>query len=109
MPSSKPVYVHNPCTKKWNDLSGQGCTRFCSKCQNEVHDLTHENDKAIKTFMISKKGKVCAKVTNEQVQGIFRSHASNLAKASMVFFFGFMLMGQASAQTDSLIRKPAPN
>lgn len=70
MPSNKPIYVHNPCTKNWDNLSGQGCTRFCSKCQNEVHDLTHENDKAIKTFIISKKGKICAKVTNEQVQGV---------------------------------------
>jgi hypothetical protein len=106
MNSSKPVYVHNPCTLKWDDLSGRGCTRLCSKCQNEVHDLTHENDQAIKMFMISKKGKICARVTHVQVQGVFRPHASNLAKACMVFFFGFTLMGQASAKTDSFNRKP---
>ena len=101
MKSNKHIYIHNPCTLQWDDLAGHGCTRFCSKCKNEVHDLTNQDDDAIKTLMINKKGKICARISDVQVQGIFRSNTSNIAKACMVFFFGLTLMGKASAKTDT--------
>ena len=32
--------ITSPCPKRWEELTGEGTTRFCSSCELHVHDLS---------------------------------------------------------------------
>ena len=101
------IGIKNPCRLEWNSLEGNGCTRFCSSCSTLVIDLTEKSDSEIVDFVMRQKGKVCARIKQEQVDRVIEKNRANssLIKAFVAFTLGFATITQVNAATE----KTAPH
>jgi hypothetical protein len=39
LPMAKPLKGSGPCPRRWDELAGDGPSRFCASCRKVVHDL----------------------------------------------------------------------
>src|SRR5688572_21759655 len=57
-----PLRIHAPCTKKWEELSGEGCKRFCSACALHVHDASRMKESEARALVESATSRVCMRL-----------------------------------------------
>jgi hypothetical protein len=53
------VRVANPCPKSWDELAGDGATRFCDHCKLHVHNLSAMPADAAQRLICESAGRLC--------------------------------------------------
>lgn len=61
------ITIPNPCSKKWDELSGETTKRFCGACSKHVYDFTKMETEEIIQFLKTGKEGVCGVFTKTQV------------------------------------------
>lgn len=54
--------VASPCDESWDDMIGDERTRFCSKCQKNVHNVSEMTRDEAETFLESVGGAACVRM-----------------------------------------------
>lgn len=87
----KHISIKSPCHKKWNDLKGDDCQRFCSSCSKDIIDLTQKSNTDIVELVMNTKGRLCGRIRKDQVDNILHKGKKNarLSKFMFLFLFGF--------------------
>ena len=103
--NKRDIGIKNPCSLEWNSLEGKGCTRFCRSCSTSVIDLTEKSDSEIIDFVMRQKGKVCARIKQEQVDRVIEKNRANasIIKAFVAFTLGFATFTQGNAATEKTV------
>ena len=103
--NKRNIGIKNPCSLEWNSLKGKGCTRFCRSCSTSVIDLTEKSDSEIIDFVMRQKGKVCARIKQEQVVRVIEKNRVNacIIKAFFAFTLGFATTTQVNAATEKTV------
>ena len=65
----KNIYIPNPCSENWNEMSSEEQGRFCSVCSKCVIDFTEKNASEIQQIITEK--------SNDSVCGRFYNHQLN--------------------------------
>ncbi len=64
----KKIYIHEPCTAKWNSMNPSGEGKFCDSCSLTVVDFTKMTNEEISNYFLEKSGdRVCGNFRNDQV------------------------------------------
>ncbi len=66
----KNIYIPNPCSENWNEMTPEEKGRFCSVCSKCVIDFTEKNSQEIQEIIEEK--------SNESVCGRFYNHQLNI-------------------------------
>lgn len=100
------INLKNPCNVSWDSLSGKGCERFCTACQNSVVDLTNKSNAEIIDLVMNKNGKLCGRISKNQVNKIILQNRNNkgFIKTFFVFLFCFANVYESEG-TLNLFRK----
>ena len=53
------VRVANPCPASWDEMAGDGASRFCSHCQKHVHNLSAMREDEAQRLICESAGKLC--------------------------------------------------
>jgi hypothetical protein len=75
-------------------MQDTSCGKFCNSCQKEVYDFTRLSDNEVYKILQANKGKVCAQLTNEQLQNGFTyteetyNNTAWLKYAASILFIG---------------------
>lgn len=87
----KHINIKNPCKLTWNSLNGCGNSKFCESCSTQVIDLTSKSSTEIIDFVMRSKGKVCGKISQDQVDSVIQSNSSSskLIGSFLIFLLGF--------------------
>lgn len=64
------IYIPNPCSENWNEMTPEEKGRFCSVCSKCVIDFTEKNSQEIQEIIEEK--------SNESVCGRFYNHQLNI-------------------------------
>lgn len=56
---SSRFVILNPCSKRWDQLEGDGRERFCATCQTPVHDIEQYSASEWKELWTKNRGHVC--------------------------------------------------
>jgi hypothetical protein len=59
------VSIARPCASDWNQMAGDGQTRFCSACNKKVHDFSKMSRQQAARIVIASCGKLCARITRD--------------------------------------------
>lgn len=57
--------VGTPCSKNWDELSGEGRERYCSDCQKSVHAFDDYSSEELNRLWEESGGKVCGRLQTE--------------------------------------------
>ncbi|WP_028123792.1 hypothetical protein [Epilithonimonas tenax] len=64
----KNIYIPNPCSENWNEMSPEAKGRFCSVCSKCVIDFTEKNAVEIQQIITEKSDEsVCGRFYNHQL------------------------------------------
>jgi|GEM_PF-5175806 len=65
----KPIQlgIPSPCAQRWDEMTPDGCGRYCTHCQKTVVDFTTWSDAAIYRFLEQKSGNVCGRLRTSQM------------------------------------------
>lgn len=58
--------IASPCQESWKAMSGDERTRFCSRCQKHVHDLSALEEREIEALIEATQGRFCARITRDR-------------------------------------------
>ncbi|MFY9824097.1 MAG: carboxypeptidase-like regulatory domain-containing protein [Thermoanaerobaculia bacterium] len=58
--------IASPCPESWQVMSGDERTRFCSRCQKQVHDLAALEAREIEALIEASQGRFCARITRDR-------------------------------------------
>lgn len=96
----KYIELKNPCSVKWDDLSGCGSNRFCQSCSTPVVDLTTKSSDQIIDFVMRSEGRICGRIRKSQVDRIIQSQRSNkpILKTFLFFILGFAVVTDAHSE-----------
>jgi hypothetical protein len=53
------IQVASPCHARWEDMSGDECTRFCSHCQKNVYNISSLTKTEAAALIQAKEGRLC--------------------------------------------------
>lgn len=88
------ISLDSPCSEDLNYMQDTSCGKFCNSCQKEVYDFTRLSDNEVYKILQANKGKVCAQLTNEQLQNGFTyteetyNNTAWLKYAASILFIG---------------------
>ena len=51
----------SPCSKNWNEMSGDEKARFCNSCEKDVHNISAMTRKEARKFVAQNSGKACVR------------------------------------------------
>ena len=54
------VEIASPCSMKWEDLDGDGCTRHCRQCELDVHNFSDMTRTEVESILANTTGRLCA-------------------------------------------------
>lgn len=58
--------IASPCPESWQVMSGDERSRFCSRCQKHVHDLSALEAREIEALVEATQGRFCARITRDR-------------------------------------------
>lgn len=92
----KSFRIKDPCNEKWGIMSVSGCGRYCGKCHRNVIDLTKKTDEEIVDFVMRTPGRVCGRISHEQIKKIIHQNKSKTGfiRTFFLFLFGFSVLPQ---------------
>lgn len=59
--------ILNPCSKRWQDLTGEGRKRFCPNCQTYIHAIEQYSAEEIEDLRRESLGRLCGYLKGESV------------------------------------------
>ncbi len=95
--------IHQPCSKKWENMTPTNSNRYCSQCAKKVIDFTMKSDQEILRMVEQNKGSVCGRLNVTQLNrplAIHEQKKSNTWLSSL--FSGLLFLGSSdysNAQT----------
>jgi len=58
--------IASSCPESWQVMSGDERSRFCSRCQKHVHDLSALEEREIEALIAATQGRFCARITRDR-------------------------------------------
>ena len=58
--------IASPCQEPWQTMSGDERSRFCSRCQKHVYDLSALEAREIEALIEATQGRFCARITRDR-------------------------------------------
>lgn len=77
------LYLKDPCSANWEDMSPSQQGKFCQQCQKEVVDFTQLPFSAIKDFFEEAQGEVCGRFQQPQLEQ-FNAYYQPLPTPSLI-------------------------
>jgi hypothetical protein len=68
--SLEQVRVATPCPKSWDDLSGDGASRFCTHCNRQVHNLSAMPADEAQRLVCASAGRLCVAYVPDATGGV---------------------------------------
>lgn len=62
VPFLDTLRIASPCHEKWDDMIGDERTRFCARCQKNVHNISEMTRDETETFLEANAGAACVRM-----------------------------------------------
>jgi len=66
----KQLKINNPCSKKWEEMQGEGKIRHCESCDYAVMDLTDKSQEELIELIEKSEKRICARVRKSQLDPV---------------------------------------
>lgn len=96
--------IPSPCSEDWSAMHGKEARRFCDSCKKQVVDFTRMSEGEISEFLKQSSGKVCGRLTENQLKHRFDTSASS--HLLLAHAFSGMLLMLAAGATAEVTAKP---
>ena len=97
------IQIPNPCSKNWNQLSGDEKQRFCESCGKNVFNFDVKSEESID--LINSKKNVCIKISHRNLNSLNRQSKtfSRLTLFTSLLFSSFLFGQQDLIQVNGFI------
>lgn len=85
--------IDNPCGQDWASMSQNSIGKFCAHCSKTVVDFTNLSDNEVIKIIENTSGKLCGRLTNQQLNKILRTNQSSSNSRLYRILAGLMLVG----------------
>ena len=98
------IQIPKPCSKNWNQLSGDEKQRFCESCGKNVINLDVKSDESIE--LINSKKNVCIKISYRNLNSLNRQSKtfSRLTLFTSLLFSSFLFGQNDSIQIKGIVK-----